>query len=313
MMYETGGNGPGVLELLLLKKHLREIGDLRHKHIRIVLFVLSGTMRGVFGAGEILALIAAGITADLFEVVVGVSTGAVAAACYVANQHWIVPNLYRGFCLTDEFISPPPRQRIGIEAIADFLRGHGHEALDVAAIRASTARLLIAVTNAETGAGELCDACTTDVVQAILASTAAPGLTSGPVLLGNQRCLDGVGGTPLPLEHVLRQYKPGAISGILVLANRPEPDAAALTTEARSWRVLARKLLEVAAKNAFITSGERFTSELALLRRLGIPYGIVWTDPFDPLERDPEKVEAALKESENYMTQILDKARLLTA
>ena len=64
-----------LVQNLILKNKLLRNGDKKHEDISTVLLILSGANLGAYGAGAAIALHLLGL-ADVFDVVVGVSTGA---------------------------------------------------------------------------------------------------------------------------------------------------------------------------------------------------------------------------------------------
>lgn len=64
-----------LIQNLLLKNELLRNGDKKHEGIRTALLILSGANLGAYGNGTTIALHLLGL-ADVFDVVVGVSTGA---------------------------------------------------------------------------------------------------------------------------------------------------------------------------------------------------------------------------------------------
>lgn len=64
-----------LVQNLFLKKALLRQGDPQHEKIRPLLLILSGAMRGTYGAGVTIALSQLGLY-NVFDTVIGVSTGA---------------------------------------------------------------------------------------------------------------------------------------------------------------------------------------------------------------------------------------------
>ena len=297
-----------VFSRLREKQRLLREGNPLHETIRPVLLILSGIMRGVYAGGQARVLQRHGYT-DVFDAVVGVSTGAPVAGYFVAGHVHEGVTIYWNECSTSDFLS---LRRLGkggplmdTRYLANVFRGAARTfvRLNVEAITASRTALYTAVTCARTGLGSLLDAkrATPDVVEAIHASLAMPGLSAGPVTVNDTPYLDGAGAHPFPVEEVL---KLGA-NDVLVLANCPEHEGAQ-ESERLVSRLLFSSLTEAAA-GTFRSRHDRFRDGLAYLRKQArCTYGIIWTDGLlSGFERNPKRLEEAAGTADHHLETLI--------
>lgn len=301
MEFEANREGE-VLRRLFLKQRLLAAGDERHAEIRPVLIILSGTMRGAYGSGQIIALEEFGL-ADSFESVTGVSTGACTGGYLLGRQSLTGATIYCGECTTREFISYFPQPRVGLEYIANVMR-HGPKRINQDRVRASRPDFYVAVTCARRGDGRLLDAKATspDIVHAIRASIAIPGLGGDPVRVGDDLYTDGAGACVFPVRAVIEQFQP---TDILVFANAP-PSLRDSWARQVVYRHITRAY-PAAVQEAFCSIPERFKDELEHLRTsFSGNYGIIWSDgKTGSFEQNPTKLRATVARARKHLQGLL--------
>lgn len=295
MLFE--GNSE-VLARLHEKKRLLAEGNPRHEEIRPALLVCSGVMRGTYGVGQLLALHHAKLN-HVFDVAVGVSTGAPAIAYLLAEQER--PSIYWKEAASKEFIS-----------LSRFLLGKGpvmdtdyicrvFEEINQNAVRSSRTRFYIGATCARTGESLFLDTRDPrfDLVELIRASIAFPGVAKGEVRLGDAACLDGSGTMTFPAEQVLRKFDP---TDLLVLANHPDGTRKGVALEA----LLVMKYPQQ-VQRAYAQRHKQAELELAYLRmQIKCRWGVIWTDDeVGRFERDQNKLEAAAMRSYQHLKTLL--------
>src|SRR3989344_37330 len=74
-----------LIQNLLLKNQLLRNDDKKHEDIRTALLILSGANLGAYGNGATIALHLLGLS-DIFDIVVGVSTGAGIGGYFLAGE-----------------------------------------------------------------------------------------------------------------------------------------------------------------------------------------------------------------------------------
>ena len=122
---EFKGN-PEVLANLWKKKRFMAANDAAHEAIRPALIVLSGSMRGVYGAAQALALDWAGLR-DVFDWGIGISAGAPTVGYLLAGQMETGLSIYLNECSSSAFISMTRAllkgKPVDLDYIASVFRG----------------------------------------------------------------------------------------------------------------------------------------------------------------------------------------------
>ncbi len=321
MDYSQGGferNG-SIFRHLRLKKEMLQHADAGHREIRPVLLGLSGVFRGVRCGAQLKVLHDHGYN-DSFDHAVAVSTSAPAIGYSLAGQPALGLSIYWDECLSGKFIPTHYSQLpwevlkmfwtkgkdplMDIEYLCDVFRGKvSNKALDQEAARRCRTRFSVAVTRCNDGEGMLLDAKKTnpDMVEAIRASIAVPGVSNGKVRIDGVEYIDGVGAMPFPIELILRELDP---TDILVLANRAEDESIHLVEHLLTSLALHSEVARV--QEEFSTREIRFAQSLELLRNWKGRWGIVWCPPdLHAVEVNPDKLQRAAKEAESIMTTLL--------
>lgn len=302
----------GVLRRLFYKRKWLEGHYSHHRSIRPLLLILSGTMRGVYGGGQVIALKQWGLT-NVFDVVVAVSTGAPTAAYFLAGQPEIGTTIYFNECTTQEFISFRRGFRGGFIADVDYLasvfRGErSYKKLNQSAVFDSRSELIITATCADTGAGLMLGAkyVKPDIVEAIRASIALPGLSHGDVRIDGIRCCDGAGALPFPVRKSLKEYRP---TDVLVLANRPRAYSGGSWLE-RQFSSLLMRNYPKRVQEIFAHRRNVFASELNYLRtQTQSHFAILWSDDVvGSFTRTPATLESAAHRAQNHLEGLLKEA-----
>ena len=207
-----------VVKNLLRKRDLLLQRDPAHEQIRTALVILGGGMRGASGGGIGIAFHALGL-GDVFDVVVGVSTGAPVAAYFLAGpkQMALGASIYYQD-LPPRFIRYCRRPIVDIDFLESVFRT-GSKKLDVGSIRKHRSKFYVAVTKTSSGEGVLLNAKRiSDLVTVIKASTALPGLYGRSVSVNDELFIDGGVGNPFPAREVVERFRP---TDLLVIANHP--------------------------------------------------------------------------------------------
>jgi predicted patatin/cPLA2 family phospholipase len=204
---------------LFLKKKLLESGDLSHEKIRTVLLVLGGAMQGANGAGAANALCALGLS-QVFDVVVGVSTGAGIGAYFLAGkeQTALGSSIYYEECTLPDFINFYRRKCIAnIDFVETILRS-GKKKIAVDKIMNSRSMFYVGATRTKDGKGEFINVKTAipDPISAIKASMAMPGFYGKSVRVNGKLYEDGSPGLPFPVREVVDKFSP---THLLVISN----------------------------------------------------------------------------------------------
>lgn len=273
------GDFRSVFQALHQKRQLRLSGQ-SHQHIRPLLLILGGSLRGVYGGGQITALTDAGLQ-HAFDTVVGLSTGAPACAYLLAGQAALGTSIYYDECV-DRPLFRFSRLLHG-EPVADIpfltrvFRGEiSTKGLDQAAVRTCPTKLLIGVTEAETGAQRFVDGktATPDIVAALAASVSIP-LLAPRISLDGVPVTDGGVAHPFPLRSLIERCRP---THVLVLPNITEGEACRPVKDAYFLGVsLYNRLLPRPLRSRLECHAALFSAELAWVRSNARAHEFAWT------------------------------------
>jgi predicted patatin/cPLA2 family phospholipase len=198
------------------KKDLLDRDDPAHEQIRTALIIEGGGMRGVYAGGIVTGLEEAGMR-NVFDLVVGISSGSAASAYFLSGQAEMGTSIYYEDLANRQFINP---RRVWKMLDVTYVDAVFRQAkpLDTDAVKQSRSNFLISVTDPATARCQMIDAKDpgVDIVTAIQASSALPVAYNRTVAVGEQEYVDGVIGCGLPLEYTLDQ----GYDNILVVLNR---------------------------------------------------------------------------------------------
>ena len=292
-----------LVQNLLLKKELLRNGDKKHEDIRTALLILSGANLGAYGAGATIALHLLGL-ADVFDVVVGVSTGAGIGGYYLAGekQMFLGTSIYYTEFSGTRFINYRRTKKIiDVGLISEVMR-RGRTKMDMEAIIKHRSKFFAGVTNAETGNAEWIDvkSAIPDVVAAIEASSAMPLGYNLPVVVNQRLYYDGGVSFPCPIREVCEKFQP---TDILVLPNRPLRFGSQLFRELTDRLFAAtalRTLLPEYIRAAVVSRHKRFGVGMNFVQNCnGINVGVLWPSEkgIHQLTRNSSKLRAAVQAS----------------
>jgi predicted patatin/cPLA2 family phospholipase len=263
---------------LLRKRDLLLRDDPAHEEIKTALVIGGGGMRGVYGGGAVIALHQLGLT-NAFDYLVGVSAGAADCAYFLSGQPEVGTSLYYEEFASKRFVNLlRPSKIMDLEYLADQVRNG--KPLDVARIRSSRSKLFIGVTNVENGACELIDvrSDSVDIVSAIAASCALPGISRSTHCIGENSYVDGVASCGLPVGFAIDTL---GCTDILVIVNAPftEEKSPPSFAEKLLVSILARDLPS-SIRHAFATRNLAYNDAAARIRasenpNSGVTVGVI--------------------------------------
>lgn len=291
-----------LVQNLLLKNELLRNGDKKHKGIRTALLILSGANLGAYGAGSTIALHLLGLS-DVFDVVVGVSTGAGIGGYYLAGekQMFLGTSIYYTEFSGTRFINYRRTKKIiDVGLISEVMR-RGRTKMDMEAIKKRRSKFFAGVTHAETGNAEWIDAksAAPDIVAAIEASSAMPLGYNSPVVVNQRLYYDGGISLPCPIREVCEKFQP---TDILVLPNRPLRFGSQLVRELtdRLFAATALRTLPESLRMAVVSRHKRFGVGMNFVQNCnGINVGVLWPPEkgIHQLTRNSSKLRAAVQAS----------------
>jgi predicted patatin/cPLA2 family phospholipase len=192
---------------------------------RTALVVEGGGMRGIFSAGVLDAFLEAGY--NPFELLIGVSSGAVTLASYLSGQHRRYYRIITGPMSRSEFLSIGRFLKGGHLMDLDWLWDHAaaHDPLHVEeAVSHPGKEYLLGVTDVSTGEPVYIEARADTLLETLKASCALPVLYRGFVKLKGRLVTDGGVSDPIPVREayrrgarditVIRTRAPGSAKGV---------------------------------------------------------------------------------------------------
>lgn len=178
-----------------------------------------GGMRGVYSTGVTAGLEALSM-GDIFDDAIGISAGACAVAYLLAGQAEVGPSVYYEDLPNKQFINLlRPKGIMDINFLEHVFREV--KPLDQAAIRRSRTRMYVGLTEVTTGKGvylNMTEHPQTDIVSAVITSSALPGVAKQQAALGGTLYADGTTGCTMPIDFAIDVL--GA-TDILVIMNYP--------------------------------------------------------------------------------------------
>ncbi len=303
------GNCKEVLSALIQKKHLINENK-NHSHIRPLLIVLSGIMRGADGGGRTQALQELGLI-DSFDNMLGISTGAGIVAYAASHQCAVGNSIYHKECIELPLVSFKRALKGGyladVHSMANLLR-RGEKALNQEIIKNSRTNVFVATSRKSDGKLKLFNLKDlSDMVSAIEASFAIVG-ASNHITIDNVDYIDGALSMPFPPKEIIDKLDP---THIFIIANKTERERLLLIHKIiAKWMVRKTKHLEP----EILKWQEKYDKSLSDLRDNSqkIPYLIAWSgkDVF-PLEKNPKKLISVTKKANKHTKDLFKKYNLI--
>jgi predicted patatin/cPLA2 family phospholipase len=204
---------------LLIKRQLYRAGDIKHESTRTAVIASGGGMAGIFAAGVLYGLEQSDFS-DVFDVAVGVSSGAASLAYFITRQAVTGRSIYTEDLAGNKFIKfQKGMPAVDVDYLEDIFRTK--KPLDVSTLVQSRTHLYVTVTDVETCEPVLLSAKKSgDVISAVRASMAMPVRYNvrTPVSINGRLYMDGAISAPVPFAQLLDVYDP---TDILIVLNRP--------------------------------------------------------------------------------------------
>lgn len=297
--------GSPLIQNLFQKRDLLSSGDDKHRDIRPVLIILDGGMRGIHGAGSGIALRLAGLC-EVFDAIVGISTGAAIGAFYLGDLNQGINGASIYWEDLPSFVRFMGNPIVDIDSLEVLFRW-GEKKIDIRRVMDSRSQFLVGVTSYRDGTGALIDAKTAepDMISAVMASMAMPGLYHRPVAVNGKLWVDGCL-HPLPVRDVVSRFNP---TDILILANRSLRQGRRRfpTLKERVCRPWLLRGIPPRLYQAVVTRYARWQSDLEFLTTLeGVNVGILWgTDNISLLTKNVRKLRHAAETTLQNTLRIL--------
>jgi len=204
--------------------------------VKKALVVGSGSLRGAYSAG-VSETLGKELGSDYFDGVYSCSVGVYMATFFVADQPSVIEDTWRnrvsGRQLVN-FLNPlKGRHVLDLEYLEEIF-GNGRSCLDLSRLFRNETKLLICLTNSETGEPEYLDPRGGNTLRLMSASCAYP-LLHPPVRLNGTSYFDGGLSDPLPVRKALDD----GYDEVVAVLNKPKSTATRLGRCARLFRRFA--------------------------------------------------------------------------
>jgi len=211
----------GVISAIKEKKRLMEAGE-EHGHIKPLLVIDGGLMKGAYGVGGALALQEFGLT-EAFDNVVGISSGAPTAAYFVADDVSSGSSIIWEYCCSKKFLN---MWRFWNQVDTDYfmsaLKDSTKYRLQTDKILRARPKLHIGVANFQTGKPSLLQPATEPgLFDSIQASILMPNVSNDIVHINDIRYVDGGFTNPHVLTCVLGHME---VTHMLMITNQDHID-----------------------------------------------------------------------------------------
>ena len=293
-----------VIDAIKEKKRLMDAGE-DSDHIRLLLVMDGGLMKGAYTVGTGLAFEELGYT-QVFSNIVGVSSGAPMAAYLIADQTKETASMLWEELSSRKFINMwRIWNQVNTFYAAAVLRGVTGRGIDTDKVFASDTNIYIGVANFETGKPKLIQPKTgEELLQAIQASILMPNVSSDIVKFNDIRYADG--GFTKP--HVLRLAMDEIdATHVLILTNQDQT----VSTIPLFERVLNHTLYRwrMPAPLRFAAHERRKERHKVLddmEKNYKKPYALIWGNhSILSMERDGKKVERVVEASRKWWIELL--------
>jgi predicted acylesterase/phospholipase RssA len=297
-----------------MSSHLRSLHNLfrkrdkasGHEDIRAYLLIMGGGMRAFYSAGSLLEFHEHGLTADIFDGIVGISVGALGGAYFCGGQEQTQQAVE--LCLetvNEEGFIDLRRLRSGIVDVPRIIERmrKGPRALNVEILRQSKTDFYVGLT-AQSGEHVFFDAkeARPDVFAAIQAAMAFPGLSPWKVSVNGAYYMDRVFDLDI-VRDVIRAFKP---TDLLILPNLTYRQASRLQCNRTSIMLSAAFLLNARHFPAWpTTSKQRFTSLLKHAEHPDVNVSILW-----PPELNLNQLSRKVIPLQHAMTEARENVRI---
>lgn len=294
----------GVIDAIKEKKRLMDAGE-AHEHIRPMLFIDGGLMKGTYGVGASLALEELGYK-DVFTSLVGVSSGAPSAAYFLSGDVATGASLVWEECCSRKFINAWRFwNQVNTFYFSAVLRGVTGKGLKTEKVFASATELFIAVADFKTGKPELLKPSNgEELLTAIQASILMPNISSDTVKFNDIRYADGGFTRPHALKKALEEID---ATHILVITNQDKT----ITTLPKLERFLNHTLFRHRMpKPLRFAAHERKRERMKVIEEmesgLHMPYALVWGNhSIRSMERNPEVAKSVIEKSKQWWLKLL--------
>jgi len=294
-----------VIDALKEKKRLKDAGA-PHSHIKPLLVIDGGLMKGAYSAGAVIALEELGYT-SMFADVVGISSGAPTAAYFVSGEVSKGVSLYWEECCSRKFINMWRFwNQVNTFYFAGAIRGVTGKGISPQEVFSSSTELHIGVADFKTGEPRLLTPTDDEsLYTAIQASILMPNVSSDRVHFDDIRYVDGGFTRPHILKKVIDVID---TTHVLIITNQDQTITAIPRLERFLNHTLYRHRMPKALRFA---AHERRRERMKVLEEMEKnyknPYALVWGDhSIRSVEQRPQKIKRVIEASRKWWYSLLE-------
>ena len=294
-----------VIDAIKEKKRLMDAG-LEHEHIRPMLMITGGMMKGVYGVGAVRALDDLGFD-SVFYAALGISAGAPTVGYLLGKNTRNGGRVIYEDCCTKTFFNFcrfwSPMNSAFFQKVVE---GETGKPLNVDKILNHITEYRVGTTVYDTGVPKLIKPTTPEeLFIGTRASVSMPAACAADIRLKNQRLVDGSASKPHALEAMWDTF-PEA-THVLIIANQDKETRKVGMPERLLLETLYRFRMSAGLRNA-VTHRRRIRHEF-IERKLTDgtkPLAVTWGDSFiGAFEQNTNKVEAGVDRSEAWWRELL--------
>ena len=293
-----------VIAVIKEKKRLMEEGK-PHEHLRPLLFIDGGLMKGAYGIGASLALEELGLD-HVFSYVVGISSGAPTVAYLLARETIKGANIMvEEGCSRKTINMWRIWNQVDTKYFMSVLKENKENKLSLDNHFSSYTKLYIGVADYRTGKPELLEPKNAEeLFTAIQASVLMPNISTDIVKFNDIRYVDGGFTRPHALKKVIDKLD---ATHILVITNQDKTVSTIPKLERLLNHTIFRwrmpKALRFAAHER---KKERFKVIEEMNKNHHVPHALVWGDhSIRSMERDPAIVRSVIERSRVWWRELL--------
>ena len=294
-----------VLDILRHKKALMAAGE-SHEHIRPLLIIDGGLMKGVYGVGAALALGELGYT-DVFNNFGGVSSGAATIAYLVSGNGEVGKRVVYEDCCSKEFVNFWRVWNIvEPKVFENALRGETGKGLQAEQVLARRENVFIGLAEHRTGRPVLFQPETADeLFLSLRASISMPGSTRTKTYINGVRYSDGASTFPLAVERMIYDID---ATHILFITNQDKHTKKIPPLENFINNTIFRHRMPQPLR---LAASMRWETRHALVQRVWDerpkPILFVWGDgSIQSFEQNPDKIQSMIERSYQWWREILE-------
>ncbi|MFT7507190.1 MAG: putative patatin/cPLA2 family phospholipase [Acidimicrobiales bacterium] len=294
-----------VIDAIKEKKRLMDVGE-DHEHIKPLLIVDGGLMKGAYGVGASLFLEEAGFN-QAFTNVVGISSGAPSAAYFLAGDVQKGSSLIYEVCCSRRFLNMWRFwNQVDTKYFVSVLKGSTGKGINIEKVFQNASNLYIGVADYKTGEPELLTPRNgEELLRTIQASILMPNVSSDIVTFNDIRYVDG--GFTRP--HILRKAVDEIdATHVLVITNQDQT----VTTIPKLERFLNNTLFRWRMPKALrFAAHERRKERMKAVEEMkennDQQYALIWGDhSIRSMERDSIKVQEVVQKSRLWWKELFE-------